>query len=175
MRQAILVIFAILVNSYSFSQTGDSVYQQQEEKLIYAIVEQMPEFPGGKEALSKFIEENTRYPVTERNKGMEGTVYVTFVVSPEGKTYDARILRGIEGGPGFSAEAMRVVGLMPDWEPGKQRGIAVDVQYTIPIMFILDGTKQNENSVKPKKKRKPNPKKLKIIKPSIDKSELKVI
>ncbi|MBA3900273.1 MAG: energy transducer TonB, partial [Bacteroidetes bacterium] len=89
----------------------------------------------------------------------------------EGKPYNARVLRGIEDGPGFSAEAMRVINLMPDWEPGRQRGKAVNVQYTMPIKFFLD---ESENGKPAKIKKKKKPKRLKLRKTPIDEKDLKV-
>ena len=100
------------------------------------VVEEMPSFPGGDEARQKFLLENTKYPQMAKESGIQGTVYVTFVVDEKGKVADVRVLRGIGGG--CDEEAMRVVKLMPSWNPGKQSGKAVRVQFNMPIKFTLN-------------------------------------
>jgi protein TonB len=99
------------------------------------VVEQMPDFPGGLEELSKFLHDNIKYPQLAREDGTSGTVYITFVVSKSGKISNVKVLRGI--GSGCDEEAIRVVRKMPDWKPGKQNGAAVPVQYNLPIKFNL--------------------------------------
>jgi protein TonB len=105
------------------------------EEEIFTIVENMPEFPGGTEALFKYLGKNIKYPAMAKDAGIKGKVYVTFVVDKDGSIADVRVLRGIGGG--CDEEAIRVVGGMPKWAPGKQRGKAVRVQYNLPINFIL--------------------------------------
>jgi len=97
----------------------------------------MPSFPGGEAARMKFLQENINYPQMARESGIQGTVYVTFVVEPSGAVSDVRILRGIGGG--CDEEAVRVVQSMPEWFPGKQLGKAVRVQFNMPIKFTLQG------------------------------------
>ena len=99
------------------------------------VVEQMPEFLGGVEELSKFLKTNIHYPQLAREDGTNGTVYVTFVVNKTGKISNIKILRGI--GSGCDEEAVRVIRMMPDWKPGKQNGAAVPVQFNLPIKFDL--------------------------------------
>ncbi len=105
------------------------------EDVIFTVVEDQPLYPGGEEARLRFLEENLRYPLVAREAGIQGTVFVTFVVERDGSVTDVRILRGIGGG--CDEEAIRVVKLMPRWEPGRQRGQAVRVQFSMPIRFIL--------------------------------------
>ncbi|MBL7982067.1 MAG: energy transducer TonB [Flavobacteriales bacterium] len=102
---------------------------------VFTIVEVMPEFPGGQEALNAFLAKNLKYPEQAVEDGIEGMVFVTFVVEKDGKISGARVLRGIGGG--CSEEALRVVRRMPNWNPGTQRGEAVRVQYNLPIRFKL--------------------------------------
>lgn len=103
---------------------------------IFTIVEEMPQFPGGGEAaLVKYLQNNIKYPAMARENGIEGIVYVTFVVDKEGKVKDAKILRG--KGAGLDEEALRVIRAMPDWKPGKQNGRSVAVQYNLPVNFKL--------------------------------------
>jgi protein TonB len=95
----------------------------------------MPDFPGGEEELMKFLKSNIVYPQMAKESGIQGTVYVTFVVTKDGKVKDSQVLRGIGGG--CDEEALRVVKIMPDWKAGKQNGQAVPVQFNLPIKFIL--------------------------------------
>lgn len=101
----------------------------------YTFVEQMPEFQGGEEELMKFLKNNISYPQMAKESGIQGTVYVTFVVTSAGKVISASVLRGIGGG--CDEEALRVVKMMPEWKSGKQNGQAVPVQFNLPIKFIL--------------------------------------
>ncbi len=107
-----------------------------DEEVIFTVVEDQPEFPGGEAARQKFLEDNLRYPQMAREAGIQGTVFVTFVVERDGSVTDVRILRGIGGG--CDEEAVRVVSMMPRWEPGRQRGQPVRVQFNMPIRFRLN-------------------------------------
>ena len=106
-----------------------------EEPEIFTIVEEMPSFPGGEAELFKYLGSNIKYPAMARDAGIQGIVYVTFVVKEDGKISDVRVLRGVGGG--CDEEAVRVVEKMPSWKPGKQRGKSVRVQYNLPIRFTL--------------------------------------
>jgi len=107
-----------------------------QEAEIFLVVEDPAAFPGGEPARMKFLQENIKYPQIAREMGIQGTVYVTFVVEPSGKLTGVKVLRGIGGG--CDEEAMRVVSIMPKWTPGKQRGQAVRVQFNMPIKFVLN-------------------------------------
>lgn len=107
----------------------------EDEVKIFTVVENDPEFPGGMEALYKYLAENIKYPQLARENGITGKVYVTFVVERDGSIANPKILRDIGGGCG--AEAIRVVKAMPKWTPGKQRGKAVRVQFNLPVNFNL--------------------------------------
>ena len=102
---------------------------------IYDIVEQYPEFPGGYSALTKWIDDNLKYPVEAAMDGIEGRVIVQFIVRPTGKVVDAEVVRGIA--PSLDKEALRLINIMPSWIPGRQKGKAVNVRYTLPITFKL--------------------------------------
>lgn len=108
-----------------------------EELEIFTVVESMPEFPGGDAARMKFLQDNIKYPQLARESGIQGTVYVTFVVETNGRVTDVRVLRGIGGG--CDEEAVRVIQMMPNWKSGKQRGKPVRVQFNMPIRFTLQG------------------------------------
>lgn len=109
--------------------------KEEEEQPIFTVVEKDPEFPGGTEALYKYLAENIKYPQLARDNGITGKVYITFVVERDGSIANPKILRDIGGGCG--AEAIRVVKAMPKWTPGKQRGKAVRVQFNLPVNFNL--------------------------------------
>ncbi len=109
--------------------------ESAEEMQIFMVVESMPEFPGGEANLYKFLAENIKYPQMAKESGIQGRVFVTFVVERDGSVTDVRVLRGIGGG--CDEEAIRVVKAMPKWTPGKQRGKSVRVQYNLPVKFTL--------------------------------------
>ena len=105
------------------------------EDTLFVIVEQSPEYFGGDEARLNFLRSNIKYPQVAREVGIQGTVYVSFVVEKDGSVTQVTILRGIGGG--CDEEAIRVTKLMPKWKPGKQRGKEVRVSYNMPIKFTL--------------------------------------
>lgn len=113
----------------------ETVEEEVAEEQIFTIVEEMPSFPGGEAALMKFLGNNIKYPAIAKDAGIQGTVFVTFVVDEDGNVKDVKVLRSIGGG--CDEEAIRVVQSMPKWSPGKQRGKAVKVQYNLPIRFTL--------------------------------------
>ncbi len=102
---------------------------------VFAVVEKMPQFPGGDSQLMSFISSNLRYPVQAQRSGIQGRVLVQFVVDKDGKVKNAKVLRSINFD--MDEEALRVVGLMPKWIPGEQKGEKVAVSYVIPINFKL--------------------------------------
>ncbi len=105
------------------------------EQEIFTIVETMPSFPGGQEKLMHYLATNIKYPQIARESNVQGRVYISFVVEPDGSVSNVKVLRGI--GAGCDEEAMRVVKAMPRWSPGKQRGKAVRVSYNLPVNFKL--------------------------------------
>jgi protein TonB len=118
-----------------FEEPVQQVVVEDEDK-IFMVVEQQPEFEGGYEAMTKFISKNMRYPASARRMGVDGTVYVSFVVGKDGSINDVKVLRGISAD--CDKEAVRVVSIMPPWKPGKQNGKAVLVRFNLPIKFKLN-------------------------------------
>ena len=106
-----------------------------EEEEVFTIVEKMPTFPGGEAELFKWLGKNIQYPTMAQDAGIQGVVFVTFVVEKDGSVTGVRVLRGIGGG--CDEEAIRRVKQMPRWEPGEQRGKPVKVQYNLPVRFTL--------------------------------------
>jgi periplasmic protein TonB len=112
------------------------VKKVEDDDTPLLVVEQAPEFVNGLSAMYQFLKNNMKYPAVARENNIEGTVYVGFVVGKDGTIRDVKVKRGIGGG--CNEEAIRVVELMPKWNPGKQNGRAVTVAFTIPIKFKLE-------------------------------------
>ncbi len=117
--------------------TKEEVIEVEETKPVFTIVEEMPAFPGGEAERNKFLATNIVYPQQATENGIQGTVYVSFVVDSKGNVTDVKVLRGIGGG--CDEEALRVVKMMPQWHPGKQNGKQVRVLFNMPIYFKLQG------------------------------------
>ena len=109
--------------------------EEVEEQQIFQVVEEMPEFPGGMGECMKFLGKNIKYPTISQENGVQGRVIVQFVVNRDGSIVDPVVVRGVD--PYLDKEALRVISTMPKWKPGKQRGKAVRVKYTVPVMFRL--------------------------------------
>ena len=105
------------------------------EEVIFQVVEEMPQFPGGEQEAMKFLANHVKYPLSAQKAKVEGRVIVQFVVGKDGSILNPKVVRSVN--PELDAEALRVVGIMPKWTPGKQRGKAVPVTYTLPISFYL--------------------------------------
>jgi len=128
-------------NDIIIPETGNG--NQVVEPVVEApltIVEQMPTFPGGEAEMMKWIKnkiEQIGYPQMEKEAGISGTCYVTFVVEKDGNITDVKVLRGVSGGPGYDKLATQVVKAMPNWKAGKQNGREVRVQFNLPIKFTI--------------------------------------
>ena len=110
--------------------------EPQNTEEVFMVVENMPEFPEGLNACLKFLADHVAYPKEAAEKKIQGRVIVQFVVMKDGSIANARVIRSVD--PLLDAEALRVIGLMPKWKPGTQRGQAVNVKFTMPITFRLD-------------------------------------
>lgn len=110
--------------------------EEEEEEQVFVIVENMPEFPGGELALRKHIADHVKYPEIAKENGLQGKVYVAFVINQKGEIENVKIARGVD--PALDKEAIRVVQSLPKWKPGSQRGKPVRVSYTVPINFQLN-------------------------------------
>ncbi|HXC06417.1 MAG TPA: energy transducer TonB [Bacteroidia bacterium] len=105
-----------------------------DEGKVFSVVEQIPEFPGGSQGMLQFIREQVK---REPDSDVSGTVYVTFVVTAEGKAINPKILKGIKGAPYYDQAVIRMVNQMPVWKPGKLNGRAVAVQFNLPVRIEL--------------------------------------
>ena len=104
---------------------------------VFDVVEEMPQYPGGPQALFKFLSENVKYPAEAEKAGIQGRVIATFVVEKDGSISQPIVVKSVD--PLLDAEAIRVISAMPNWIPGKQNGKVVRVKYTVPLSFNLDG------------------------------------
>ena len=110
--------------------------KDEDDEVVFVVVESMPEFPGGQQALFKYLSENVKYPVIAQENGIQGRVICQFTVNKDGAIVDVEVARS-GGDPSLDKEAVRVIKSMPKWKPGKQRGKAVRVKYTVPVNFKL--------------------------------------
>ena len=116
--------------------TGPVVVEEaSDEGEIFQVVEQMPEFPGGMQALMAYLSKNIKYPSVAQDNGIQGRVLVSFVVNKDGSIVDPEVIKSVDAA--LDKEAMRVIKAMPKWNPGKQRGKPVRVKYTVPVLFRL--------------------------------------
>jgi TonB family protein len=103
---------------------------------VYTVVEKMPEFPGGQDAMISFIGNNLKYPEVAKKDGIQGKVHVSFIIDEKGTVRDAKIEKSAS--PTLDKEALRVINSMPAWKPGIEKGKVVKVAFTLPINFVLD-------------------------------------
>ncbi len=109
--------------------------EEEATEEIFVVVEKQPVFPGGTTALMKFLGDNIKYPVIAQENGIQGRVITNFVVERDGSISDVQVVRGQD--PSLDREAVRVIKTMPKWTPGQQRGKAVRVRFTLPVVFRL--------------------------------------
>jgi len=110
--------------------------EEVEEEQIFVVVKDMPGFGGGdSNKFREYISKNLRYPDIAAENGIQGRVFVQFVVEPDGSVSNVKVVRGVD--PSLDREAVRVVESSPKWKPGKQRGKPVRVSFTFPIIFVL--------------------------------------
>jgi len=124
------------VNGVDIAELNKMTVGEDTTSAPYQFVEQMPEFPGGETALLKYLKGSVKYPQIAQENGIQGKVFVSFVVDTNGSISNVKITRGVD--TSLDKEALRVVKAMPKWIPGKQNGEAVRVSFTVPINFILN-------------------------------------
>jgi TonB family protein len=134
------VVTPDLPNYYRFKFKNNSVLNVNKKDIVnkpavFEIVENMPEFPGGEGALKKYLVDNIEYPQAAREAGVQGRVFINFIVEKDGEITDVRVLRGI--GSGCDKEAVRVIKNMPKWKPGMNKGEMVRVSFNLPVKFSL--------------------------------------
>jgi TonB family protein len=122
-----------------------SAYVEKVEGEIFNMVDDSPVFPGGEEGRVAFLQQNLRYPESARDAGDQGTVFVSFVIRDDGRIANVKVLRGVS--TAIDEEAVRVVKMMPRWTPGKLDGEPVNVQFNMPIRFVLQKNADNATVV----------------------------
>lgn len=115
---------------------SEPAFVEKAPETPFDVVEDMPEFPGGDEALLSFIAQNIKYPKTAQRLGVEGRVTLFYVIDKDGSITNIEIIKGI--GAGCDEEAIRVLKLLPNYTPGKQRGVPVKVKMRLPVHFKLN-------------------------------------
>lgn len=130
-----MMLFVVAVNAQESRGEADSIAQKDSGEIFY-VVETIPEFPGGTSKMMTYIIKNLDYPKQAKDDGIEGKVFVKFVVEKDGKVSNVNVIKGVH--PLLDSAAVQVVRDMPDWKPGTQRGTPVRVQFTLPIVFRLD-------------------------------------
>ncbi len=134
MPKKILILLMLLI-SVHFTYAYETPTDSTKKAMVYDMPEQMPEYPGGADALDDFLKANIKYPADAKAAKATGKVYVQFIVEKDGTVSEAKIRRGAH--KSLDAEALRIVELMPNWKPGSMRGKKVRVRYTLPITFSL--------------------------------------
>lgn len=122
---------------------GVTVGASKDDGRVFDVVEEQPRYPGGTNALMTYLRDNIKYPAEAAKAGIQGKVIVQFVIGKDGTVRDVKPIRNIS--PELDAEAVRVVAAMPKWVPGYQRGEAVNVRYTLPVNFRMDGGPDSES------------------------------
>ena len=118
--------------------------EESDPNKAFDVVEEMPQFPGGAQALMEYLAQNIKYPAEAEKAGIQGRVILTFVVDQDGRAIEPKVVRSVD--PLLDAEALRLISTMPKWVPGKQNGEVVRVKYTLPIQFALGGTNVDQTS-----------------------------
>ncbi|WP_167607336.1 energy transducer TonB [Maribellus sediminis] len=126
---------ALFLILFTFAAAFAVSAQDTGKEKVYDKVEIMPEYPGGQEALLKFISENVKYPENAIKNEIQGKVFVNFIIDESGAVTKVKVLRGVDDD--IDKEAVRVIKLLEKWTPGKEKGKAVKVKYTLPINFAL--------------------------------------
>jgi TonB family protein len=138
-----LAINKMLQDTTTSERVADTIRDGGIDEFVFGINEINPEYPGGEKARMKYLSENMVYPSAARDSGIQGTVYINFVIEEDGSISNVKVVRGIGGG--CDEEAIRVVQNMPKWKPGTQRGKIVRVSFMMPIKFALPQDKQQTN------------------------------
>jgi len=138
------IIFVIVATTFFFLYSAKSQINNKIDYVdssIFVKVDSYPKFPGGEEKRIKFISKNLKYPIEAQEKNIMGTVYVSFMVEPDGKLSNVKLNKGIGGG--CDEEAIRVVKLMPNWLPAKVGSSNVRFQMILPIRFYIKDDETN--------------------------------
>ena len=134
-KYTIPVMFKLSGDNTDSKSASNQREAQVDENGVYMVCDQMPMYPGGMQELMKYLQKNIQYPQDAKEKGIQGRVIVQFIVEKDGTINDTKVVRKID--PSLDNEALRVINAMQKWEPGKHKGEAVSVKYTVPVAFKL--------------------------------------
>ena len=144
---AFLILVAINAGSCINNNSGSEELKSDmsDDRTVYTVVDEQPTFPGGDAERTRFINETIRYPVVAQENGIQGRVVCSFTVEPNGEITNVHITNSVD--PSLDRETIRIIGSMPRWNPGKLRGVAVPVLYTLPVQFRLtDGSESSSTN-----------------------------
>ena len=130
-----LILMLLMAECCLISAHAQKTVVSQTNQKVFDTVEQMPEYPGGMQAMIEFLQTNMKYPEDAAKQKVEGRVMVQFVVETDGSVSDVHVAKQVF--PSLDAEAIRVVKAMPNWTPGKEKGRVVRVKYLLPIVFRM--------------------------------------
>jgi len=139
LKKYILILSAIFAFTFvSFANESPTLSQENKESKVFFAIDKAPEFPGGFQALMRFLSDNIQYPAEARTRRniQQGRVIVQFVIDETGKVVEVKVIESVS--PALDREAVRVVESMPNWTPGKHEGEKVRVKYTLPINFRIN-------------------------------------
>lgn len=149
MKRIIIIVFALLSLLNLSAQTNDANQSNNKQRLFYLLpserkiipsdngTEQMPEFPGGQEALARFYANNLKYPVIAQENGIQGTTQVELIVEQDGSLSNITVKKS-SGDSSLDREALRLIRSMPKWNPGKQNGLPARMKISLPVKFKLN-------------------------------------
>ena len=130
-----LILMLLMAGGCLMTANAQKTVVSQTNQKVFDTVEQMPEYPGGMQAMIAFLQTNMKYPEDAAKQKVEGRVMVQFVVETDGSVTDVHVAKQVF--PSLDAEAIRVVQAMPKWTPGKDKGRVVRVKYNLPIVFRM--------------------------------------
>lgn len=130
-----LILMLLMAGGCLMTANAQKTVVSQTNQKVFDTVEQMPEYPGGMQAMIEFLQTNMKYPEDAAKQKVEGRVMVQFVVETDGSVSDVHVAKQVF--PSLDAEAVRVVQAMPKWTPGKEKGRVVRVKYLLPIVFRM--------------------------------------
>ena len=137
MKKTTLFLLSFIIFGTANSYSQENQLQSEETDSIYLSSEQQPEFPGGQNAMFKYIADNVICPLSARKNGFQGRAYCQFVVNKSGDLADITVVKSC-GNKDLDQEAIRVIGSMPKWTPGRNAGEIVRVKYTIPVLYKIE-------------------------------------
>jgi TonB family protein len=140
--KTIVIIAGIVLLLIMGSVPASFAQANKSKNGVFDKVDEMPVYPGGEEALRKDLVAAVKYPEEAKKSGIQGKVFVSFVVDEAGKVTDVTLAKGVD--PSLDKEALRVVKGLKDWTPGKEKGKKVKVAFTLPIQFALDDKKEKK-------------------------------